>query len=524
MKKYKLYILTVLATIFISSCTNLDEKLYSEIPDDKFYENKDQVMSAIFRPWSHFNGIMSVGSRTWILEELSADAVAWPQKGRHSYDGGNWIRLHRHTWTDIDDSVKESWSNLYQGIGFANKIIQDLEKIDFDALKVPISKSQAIAELKIYRAYCYWNLMDLYGDVPISTTITEKNPISQPSAEVYTFIEKEILNNIDDLSSDKVSTYGRVSKFGAYALLARLYLNAETYTETTQWDKCIAACNEIIDSGAYQLDAQWNTPFKVNNDKISNENIWVIAYDEVYAGGMGWYQRWFHYSQQAGWKLESGMWNALVVQPTFYDSFAATDKRKTEGMLIGPQYARRKNSDGTYSFDTSKPLKGSEEYNGQNLIFVNNIISMEKGEENSGARSIKYETVEGATGDQSNDWVIFRYADILMMKAEALLHKNNNTATTDVVDLVNTVKARAFTPGDPAAKYTISSLTPTEFLAERGREFAFEGYRRTDLIRFKQFTSGTWWDKNVSNPKAKLFPIPGTQFPLNPNLKPNNAN
>jgi hypothetical protein len=524
MKKYKIYGMLILVILFVSSCTDLEETLYSEIPDGEFYQNKEQVMSAIYRPWSHFSGSMSVGSRTWILEELSADAVAWPQKGRHGYDGGNWIRLHRHTWTDIDDSVKESWSNLYQGIGFANKIIQDLEKLDFDALKVPMPKNQAIAELKIYRAYCYWNLMDLYGSVPIPTTITEKNPSTKTSTEVFNFIEKEILDNINNLSTDKATTYGRASKFGAYSLLARLYLNAETYTGTAQWDKCIAACNEVIASGKYQLDAQWNTPFKVNNDKVSNENIWVIAYDQVYAGGMGWYQRWFHYSQQAGWKLESGMWNALVIQPSFYDSFASTDKRKTEGMLMGPQYERVKNPDGTYSFDTTKPLKGSEEYSGKPLVFVNTIASMEKGEENSGARSVKYEIVEGATGNQSNDWVVFRYADILMMKAEALMRKNNNTATTEVINLVNSVRERAFDLGDPAAKYTTSTLTLLEFLAERGREFAFEGYRRTDLIRFKQFTSGTWWDKNVSDSKANLFPIPGTQFPLNPNLKPNSAN
>lgn len=91
-------------------------------------------------------------------------------------------------------------------------------------------------------------------------------------------------------------------------MLAHLYLNAEVYVGTPRWDDCIAACDEIINKGGFQLDQHWNDPFKVDNDKNSKENIWVIVYDEIYAAGMNWYTLWFHYAMQKGWELESGPW------------------------------------------------------------------------------------------------------------------------------------------------------------------------------------------------------------------------
>ena len=229
---------------------------------------------------------------------------------------------------------------------------------------------------------------------------------------------------------------------------------------------------------------------------------------------------------QAGWELEGGPWNGLVTQPTFYDSFADNDLRKTEGFLIGVQYPRVQREDGSYYFDTdAEPLKGSEEYVGQPLEFVNYIKSMTEGEENSGARSIKYEVVNGARGDMSNDWVLFRYADVLFMKAEALMRKNGGTATQEVVDLVNSVRQRAFAPEDrEAAKYTTTTLTMDEFLAERGREFAFEGLRRQDLIRFNKFIETSWWDKSSTTDETrKIFPIPYKKLQANPALGEGNA-
>lgn len=512
------------ATAF-SSCTNLDENLYTEITSDRFYKSPEEVIAAIMRPWGHFCETMPGGQAPWLLQELSADGVAWCQKGRHGYDGGDWIRLHRHEWTPLEGQIRESWNKLFKGIGLSNKILSDFQAIDFEALKMPISKEQAIAEMRVYRAFCYWNLMDLYGGVPVVETLEEANPTSKTRAEVFAYIEKELKECMGALSTDKAETYGRVSKWGAYAFLAKLYLNAEVYTGTARLDDCIAACDELS-KGGFALDKDWNTPFLADNDKVSTENIWCIAFDQIYAGGNGWYERWLHYAHQKGWNLKNGPWNGLVTQPTFFDLFDETDKRKSEGFLIGLQYPRKKNADGTYYFDTTAaPLLGSEEYKDKPLILVNTIKAMDKGEENSGARSVKYEIEEQSSGSQDNDWVLFRYSDVLFMKAEALMRKNGGVANAQAVELINSVRARAFEANDPKAKYTTATLTMDELLNERGREFAFEGTRRSDMVRFNKFVTTLWWDKKASNNKAyNIFPIPQKQLDSNPNLKPNEAN
>lgn len=512
------------ATIF-SSCTNLDETIYSEVTANNYYKSGDEVIAAMMRPWGHFCGSMFAQS-PYLLQELTADGCAWPQKGPHGYDGGAWIRLHRHQWTPIENEVERAWYLMFMGIGLANNMLSDFEKINFDALKVPISKAQAVAEMRAYRAYCYWNLMDLYGGVPVVETINEISPTSQSREEVFNFVVKELKESIPNLSDDKTSTYGRVSKWGALALLAKVYLNAEVYTGTAHWDDCISTCNELA-AGEFTLDTNWNDPFKADNDKVSKENIWVVVYDQVYAGGMQWYLRWLHYAHQSGWNLKDGPWNGIVCQPTFYDSFKDNDLRKSEGFLIGVQYPRVKDENGKYHYDTTaEPLKGSVEYTGKPLEFVNYIKSMTEGEENSGTRSVKYEIIEGSKGNQDNDWVLFRYSDILFMKAEALMRKNGNKATQESVDLINSVRKRAFSDSDwDKEKYTTTTLTMDELLAERGREFAFEGTRRSDMVRFNKFVTTSWWDHTPSQKEEyNVFPIPSKQLASNPNLKPNAAN
>lgn len=149
---------------------------------------------------------------------------------------------------------------------------------------------------------------------------------------------------------------------------------------------------------------------------------------------------------------------------------------------------------------------------------------MNTGEENSGARFNKYKS--GPSSDPnywSNDWVIYRLTDMYFYKAEALMRKNGGTATGDAVTLINTCRQRAFAPADwSATAYTVGTLTLDELLAERGREFIFEGKRRTDLVRFGKFVTASWWDHTPTNNKnLNVFPIPNRQLIANKGLVQN---
>lgn len=131
-----------------TSCTDLTEEIHSSVIAENYYNNAGEVMAAMMRPWGHFCGTMQVAQSPWSCNELSSDCAAWPQKGRHGYDNGDWIRLHRHQWIPTDGQVVDAWKKLFEGIGYANNFLTDTENIDFEALQVPMSKAQAQAEMR----------------------------------------------------------------------------------------------------------------------------------------------------------------------------------------------------------------------------------------------------------------------------------------------------------------------------------------------------------------------------------------
>lgn len=276
--------------------------------------------------------------------------------------------------------------------------------------------------------------------------------------------------------------------------------------------------------GTMELDKDLVSTYSKDNSTDSKEHILSLTYDYLASGlYCGWSGDFYHFNQKY---INGGIANGndgIVVIPSAYDAFADNDLRKKEWMLIGPQY----------DYKTGEPVVGTSEYSGQPLVFVKDIkrfsegktdeSTMYTGEENSGARFDKYKT--GASGDPNywgNDWVLYRLTEIYFDKAEALMRKNGGKATQDAVDLINACRQRAFSAEDwENAKYSVATLTMDELLAERGREFIFEGKRRTDLIRFDKFGTGDWWDGKNSDEHYEIFPIPYQQATLNPNLDQN---
>lgn len=540
MKKKNVYISAALLALGLSACTKLDEKPYSEITSDNFYHNKEEVMSAVLRPFTHAGAWAAPTGQTgyWRLQELSADQLAWPQKGRHGYDGGNWIRLHNHTWIANEDNAWNPWRLMFWGMGFCNNTIKDLSALDFTTIGMTNEdKTLLLAETKVTRAWHYLKLMDLYGNIPIVTEVGAPiSPANKPRKEVFEFIEKELKENADHLKPLSAEMVGRVTKAAAYSMLAELYLNAEEWTGTPRWDDCITYCNKIIagEGGALSGNVPALEPdiFRAfaNTNSTSPEDLFQLAYD-LRAGNarFGWQGDFWHYRQREIYNADVDGNNGIVVIPSAYDAFKDKDLRKSNWMLIGPQ---KKALALRESVGDSLVL-GTEEYNKQPLVFVKEIRrnsegetgagGMTRGEENSGARFAKY--VPGLKDDPNywgNDFILYRLTEIYFNKAEALMRKNGKIATQDAVDLINTCKKRAFKAEDWTAEaYTATSLTMDELLAERGREFIFEGKRRSDLIRFGKFTTATWWDHQPSANKYKLFPIPFQQTSINPNLVQN---
>lgn len=552
----KIFLFTALAssTIVIDGCTKLDENLYDKLATTEFYNNKNEVLSAVLRPYTHANAWTTPSGQGswWRFSELSADQLAWPTKGRHGEDGGRWKRLHYHTWTNDEGELNGAWQLMWWGLGLCTDPIQNLESRNIAAMGITQEEKDAyIAELKLLRAYHYLKIMDLWGKVPIVTEVGKPlNPPTKSRVEVFNFIEKEIKDNIDKAPKHSPNMIGRMSQAGGYAMLVELYLNAQVWTGTARWDDCINAADKLISgaaggqNGAMALDANIFDAFKPDNDK-SREALFSIAY-EYQAGNFepAWAGEFYHFNQKDIYGGHRNGNDGVVLIPGVWTKYDDKDLRKRGWFLEGLQIRW---DDST----KTKPVVGGNgnEYANQPLVFVDNIrknktlqpgqdpntlsSTMSDGEENSGVRFNKYVLGNQVAGPKNNtppphpkynstDWHVYRLTWIYFAKAEALMRKNGGVATQTAVDLINDSKKRAFDPADwPAFAYTTTTLTMDELLAERGREFIFEGFRRSDLIRFDKLTTGTWWDHQPSQKYRELYPIPQQQRVLNLNLEQN---
>lgn len=525
----------ITGAVMVNGCTNLDETLYSSLNKDNFYNNKLEVHQAALRPFTHMQAWLApTGQNGYYYHgELAGDQLAWPQKGRHGYDGGDHFRLHYHTWTDNEGRMRTAWNLMWGGLAYVNAALKDIEELDLNRVDMTEEEREVlVAQLKVLRGFHYMKIMDFWGNVPIVTKVGEPlNPETKPRIEVFAFIEQEFKENLDKLPLTSAANIGQVSMAAGYAMLAELYLNAEKWTGTARWDECIAACDKIISGqaggigGAPKLSPDINSLFS-NNNAANPESLFQFQYSRKAGFTFDWGGFFMGYDNiKEVLNVGYGGWNAFVVIPSAFDAFSENDLRKKDWFLFGPQY----------KYGTDQQVLGTEEWNGKPFAYVNSIRresegdltsegSMAEGEENSGARFHKYKS--GTLDDpnyQENDYIIYRLTEIYFNKAEALMRKNGGTATSEAVDLINESRKRAFSDEDwPTARYTTASLTMEELLEERGREFIFEGKRRTDIIRFGKFTNGSWWDHRPTNDINKeIFPIPANQLAINPNLKQN---
>ncbi|WP_373494682.1 RagB/SusD family nutrient uptake outer membrane protein [Aquiflexum sp.] len=482
---------TVIA-VAMGSCWELEQEVLSGITQEQLEANitpelievlKQGAYSAVVGNWGGHGGLYSIN-------EVSTDELVIPQKGADWDDGGVWLRNHRHTWNTIDGPYNGAWTYSFGIVAQANLLMQQFPEID-----------ELVAELKVLRALSYLWLIDNFGNVPIvRETDTTPNPPNNTRLEVFQFIESSILENAAMLTRDNTRT--NLNFWTAHMILAKLYLNAEVYTGTERWADAEAALDVIINEGPYGLAPNFFANFATNNQN-SPENMYTLPYDANNAGGFNIHHMTLHYGSQQTFELQAQPWNGYAALEDFYNSFSDDDIRKSS-LREGPQFA----SDGVTPIidDAVEP----NDPDGPPLNFTPNINMLAPNAfRQAGTRINKFEIQLGAAPDLNNDFPIYRYADVLLMKAEAMWRQNKSGA----LEYVNQVRARANVP-------PLTTLTPEALLAERGRELFAEGHRRSDLIRFGRYNA-PWWEKPASPTTRNLFPIPNNQLLSNPNLTQN---
>ncbi|WP_162055268.1 RagB/SusD family nutrient uptake outer membrane protein [Pontibacter pamirensis] len=482
----------------IQAC-DLDAEVFDQAEAGRFPRNEQELLSTVGATYGRLRGYYDPVT---VLNTATTDEMVVPTRGPDWYDNGTWQQMAKHEWTPVSPGqINGSWEWAYGIVANANINLVALEESELEVQ----GKETVVAEVKMLRAFAYFFLLDMFGNVPLLTEDTATGNATQATRqEVFSFVESQILEAIPDLRDEKgAAMYGRFSQAAAYTLLAKLYLNAEVYTGTPRWEDALEATNAVINAEAdYSLNPNFLENFSVSNQNIYQENIFTIPFDKILATGMNWQMRTLHYSLGSAYGLSNNPWNGFATRAEFYNKFSDDDQRK-DMWLVGPQTDRSGN---VITFvdavdGESKPLN-----------FTPQISSLERAFGNEGVRNVKYEVQQNNPRvNQDNDFVVFRYADVLLMKAEALLRLGN---VTEAVELVNEVRARAGV--DPFTTLTLEML-----LEERGRELAWEGWRRNDLIRFGEFTGSTWQFKNNTQDFRKLFPIPNQQLSNNPNLVQN---
>lgn len=511
------------------SCTDLTESPYGEVTEENFNPTAKDLASLIAPAYTPLRSMWMGWYGNLDFQEETADAFLTPVRPNGWYDGGTYIRLHEHRWGATQGQPGSLWGNSFNGINSTNRVLYQI-----DSAIVPVDdavKPGLVAELRALRAYYYAMLLDNFGNVPIVTSFTDTDlPEQSTRQQVYDFVVNELTETIPLLSEQAgVTMYGRMNKWAAMGILARVYLNAGVYTGTPAYDKVIGLTQQIIDSHKYQLEASYRAPFARNNDK-SVENIWAVPYDAVNAPGSSFHMKTLKPELRFVFGMQAQPWGGSASNPQFIDTYDAEDERLPDTWLMGPQF------DGQ----------------GRGYNFVKFVPRIDSTDFNNGYPVWKYEIYAGETGSSDVDYPILRYAEVLMMQAEAYLRSGQPDLAAG---LVSEVRERAFANTNPSKAtvtgaqllqgssynygwYDTDGVVKTmpggapvtnggadvqygRFLDELGWEFAAEGHRRMDLIRFGVFTTKTWFNHTPNGDYRTIFAIPNSAMSTNTKLDQN---
>ena len=532
----KIFALPLLVlSLSFTSC--LDETPKDQIPESEIYDSANSLyVNAVASLYKYIGaheegeGLQGTCRGIYDYNTLTTDEAIIPIRGGNWYDGGLWENMYDHTWTATDTDLYNVWKYLYKVIVLSTKSLETIDQ--HKSLLNEQQRDEYKAEVRAVRAMFYYYAMDMFGRIPILESSTQKTADIRQSnrSDVFKYIVNE-LQTVAPLLPNEHSNlqgnyYGRVTRPVAWFLLAKLALNAEVYTDDnwtdsyrpdgktimidvdgTQknaWLTCIHYCN-LIASAGYSLESDYTKNFAVHNEN-SNENIFTIPLDKMlYLNEFHYLFRSRHYAHGGayGGASENGTCATLHTMAVYGYNTSSPDARLDMNFYTGKVEVDGSN----VTLDDGTPL----EY--KPLAVERNLTSSQY-IETAGARMKKYEVDRTAYSDgrmPDNDIVLYRYADVMLMKAEA---KVRNGESGD--EELNAVRNRVGMPSLPA--------TLDNILNERLLELVWEGWRRQDMIRFGTYNKS--YDIHTPSEAdnkgyTTVFPIPGKARELNPNLEQN---
>ena len=511
--RFKTYCATLLLGLSVFSCTDLDEQLHSDLEES----NSGNITPAglLISAYASLNTPYQQESR-WCLQQLSSDEAVAPTRGGDWDDNGRHRAIHLHTWNADNGYMNDTFGQLLTAIFQSSNV-----------LRYSPSAQQA-AEARFIRALAMFDVLDLWGVVPYRENLDDfrELPKTLTSQEAIDFIISEanaIIKDLPEGGQDYVA-----NKNAARVLLMKVYLNKGTFLNRTaptfdaaDMAKVVSLANEVT---GYTISpaGKYFDNFAPDNDVKSTENIYTLYNEEGVRGGGVDRAYWTvsHYN------MTPGGWNGWAALSGLYDKFGAGDERKG----IYYNYAADTTSNRTKSYKiqnvgllegqqtswvTNRPLMARTPST-QPLVFTKDVGIRTSGNtlETAGIRVIKYPFDFASRGQKNNDWVVYRYSDVLLMKAEAILRGGTPGTAADALTLVNSIRTNR-------GVAALTALNLDVLLDERSRELYWEGWRRQDLIRFGKFLKAGQIRTTDSDPIRLVYAIPSQQIAVNANLKQN---
>lgn len=545
------------AVLTAAASCSVEPTYHSEVSPDTYYTSREAVLQRFYRPFTHARWTFAQMNGYFDLQEFSADAFCSPVRGTKNTDRAEMYKLHYHEF--IIDPIANGWSDLHQcyitrmqGVSRCWAAISDLSEVDLDKFGFTEADwNNWRAQLSTMAALYYLQLLDLFGGMPLYSENAYVENYRSSAEETFYFIENLLTESLPNLEKKTVlggTERGDVRQAMGAHVLMQLYFNAESYIGVPMYDKAAKLAEDIIGGvyGAYDLDSDWTQTFGFHND-VSKEIIWSIPSERSQLETDGFYlwqysmpnrMRFYFNGKNSGDEKglpSSSANNCWCLQPSLdgegnpytfklgrpFAKFNDKDVRKRmyrylgngeyEGMfffgeLVNPDYPDCK-------------VLGREEYRNQVLNLVDQIArkseggtesSMETGEENSGIRMVKYSPRPylDEVGLLFNpDIPVLRLSEVYYTLAECKFRSND---TQGCADLINHVRKRYFEDGvdpDPCT----ASMDKYRLLDEWLIEFLGESRRRTDLVRWGEYTMGEWWDHQPDGPGMEYKNI----FPLN---------
>ena len=502
---------------FILSC-NLDEKILDKYTQDVLTSDPALLPNLLAPPLAQLRGLW-LRENYWGQQEATSDELYFPTRGTDWQDGGVWTQDYLLTWTPTHRDVIQTWNTLNTGISSAKTALFNLSP---EASGDPAFLWAYRAQAKFLRTFYEYCLYDLYRKFPyrdpFDFNFAVPSRIFSGDSAFYHMVSVA-KQQLPLITTREDAQYGQPNRDAVLMLLAKLYLNKEVYTGIAGYDSCLIYLNELIGTGHYGLADKYFKLFDVDNDgrykKADDEGIFVAVFDDGDNYGLDnrvvWATPTLHYnmtlSGPSHWPRNT-FWNGCAVPPGFIQKtwIEGTDLHKDArwcdssyisalaipaGHIAGQQFDINGDS---IKDRTGLPLNFTQDCK---LVLTDSF-------EVKGIRVVKYmvRPIPINVMRTPNDFLIWRYADALLMKAECLARANDVAGALAIVNEIR-VKRNA-TPITATTQQEILD----KLLVERGLELYWEGHRRQDMIRFGTFLLSKS-SKSTTSPDTKnILPIP----------------